>query len=837
MHRLQAAGFAMDTRRQQRLLLVLQQQGGKHIGQVANLKYSLAPFVVSSAAEQERFYQFFDNYLLDCEKGGGVWEEILGGFSAMESSETIDIGEDLSAAEKNISYSLETVNPKSSAQVDEEGNKSSISGLIRQQHTTPSINEVNKYNASDLDGPQSEASSTKNDNNPKISDLEGSQSNTSSIGVEYKSQSIHTDHQAAQSYEELAAAHPMFDKEPYFIPYTSPDSHIVCPPDFFRMAELLRRREVGERRDLDIEASVRTTVVGGGYPVLVEKQGAQARDYLFLIERGGILDQQGRLFERLGAFFVREEAPLYVYYHDGGFKTFWNGEYPDGVSINFLQKQYDNYHLVLIGSGHGLIDLRRPLPALRISLLAQLLNWKKAIFLTPLPVSAWSTPEVLLYRHWPLYPADVAGIEAGLQNLVTLESYEPVPYILWEKDQAALRQDCDPRFRSWESVADHRDFLANDVKAFQWLCGLAVCVAPDFALTVAIGKKLGIEVTHDRLLRLSRIPWLNRNEPDEDLRLKLLAELTPEEERLAREAVTDVLEEIRDQVANSFAFTEWETNVAINRFALDPSHSEKRQLLRELLLLGLFSGSQKLELDGLAQRRFGMKGIEEHLKLSIPEMVLVETANFEMGCTEQHDCWSFEKPSHLVTLSSYYIGKYPVTQGQWEEVMGKNPSYFLGFDHCPVECVSWEDVQLFLYRLNLLTGQNYRLPTEAEWEFAARGGSRNQSYKYAGGKNIDDVAWHKDNAGGKTQNVGTKMHNELGLYDMSGNVLEWCQDYFGAYPSSAQINPRGPYTGPYRVVRGGSWNSDRSLCRVSYRFGMAPGLRRDDIGFRLARSL
>jgi formylglycine-generating enzyme required for sulfatase activity len=153
-----------------------------------------------------------------------------------------------------------------------------------------------------------------------------------------------------------------------------------------------------------------------------------------------------------------------------------------------------------------------------------------------------------------------------------------------------------------------------------------------------------------------------------------------------------------------------------------------------------------------------------------------------------------------------------------------------------VESVSWEDVQDFIRRLNERTGRNYRLPTEAEWEFAARGGNNSLGYQYAGGSNLGDVAWYEGNAGGKTHPVGQKRPNELGLYDMSGNVWEWCHDWYGVYTPSAQTNPRGPANGSGRVDRGGSWDRVPQRCRVAYRGGVEAVGRYNVLGLRLART-
>ena len=225
------------------------------------------------------------------------------------------------------------------------------------------------------------------------------------------------------------------------------------------------------------------------------------------------------------------------------------------------------------------------------------------------------------------------------------------------------------------------------------------------------------------------------------------------------------------------------------------------------------------------------------------KMIAVEGGTFTMGATSEqgYDAYNDEKPTHSVTLSSYSIGETEVTQALWHAVMGSNPSYFRGSNK-PVECVFWDDCQDFIRRLNALTGENFRLPTEAEWEFAARGGSKSRGYKYAGSNNIGNVAWYWDNipsqssgsAGYGTQVVATKSPNELGLYDMSGNVLEWCQDWYGSYSSGSQMNPTGPSSSSYRVVRGGGWHFRARYCRVSARGNSTLDDQNINIGFRLA---
>jgi formylglycine-generating enzyme required for sulfatase activity len=219
-------------------------------------------------------------------------------------------------------------------------------------------------------------------------------------------------------------------------------------------------------------------------------------------------------------------------------------------------------------------------------------------------------------------------------------------------------------------------------------------------------------------------------------------------------------------------------------------------------------------------------------------MIKVEAGTFDMGATsEQQDPDFYDAmPVHNVTLTKdYYIGKTEVTQALWKAVMGSNRSYFKG-DRKPVDDVSWNDCQTFISRLNAATGKNFRLPTEAEWEFAARGGKNSKHYQYSGSNNLRDVAWYDDNSNSTTHNVATKKPNELGIYDMSGNVWEWCSDWYGDYGSNAQYDPAGPNSGYNRVRRGGSWLYGATRCRSSYRGHDGPDDRYTYHGLRLALS-
>jgi formylglycine-generating enzyme required for sulfatase activity len=235
------------------------------------------------------------------------------------------------------------------------------------------------------------------------------------------------------------------------------------------------------------------------------------------------------------------------------------------------------------------------------------------------------------------------------------------------------------------------------------------------------------------------------------------------------------------------------------------------------------------ELGVLAQQ------LVSYLMLCLPQMVLVEGGSYMMGCTDEQgqDCYRDEKPSHAVTVDSFYMSKHEVTQAMWHSIMGGvQPSKFQG-DSLPVEQVSLRDVNEFLDRLNKRTGRRYRLPTEAEWEFAARGGIASKEYRFSGSNVVDDVAWYLGNSGNRTRAVGSRRPNELGIYDLCGNVWEWCSDSWAAYPSAEQQEPAVASGSKTYVVRGGAWNIGTRYMRVSYRNHESPDTRKENIGFRL----
>lgn len=262
----------------------------------------------------------------------------------------------------------------------------------------------------------------------------------------------------------------------------------------------------------------------------------------------------------------------------------------------------------------------------------------------------------------------------------------------------------------------------------------------------------------------------------------------------------------------------------------DPAHGDSNLGLRLALTIKVLPSTKPAVTKKVATQTFAVNGVSF-------TMVDIEGGTFMMGAGNARST-SDESPTHSVTLSDFSIGETEVTQELWQAVMGNNPSYFPQLvKQLPVEQVSWNDCQEFITKLNQLTGRNFRLPTEAEWEYAARGGNKSKGYKYAGSDWIDDVAWYWTNGGSETHPVKQLLPNELFLYDMSGNVWEWCQDwfdYYWNYGNSSPTNPTGAASGFERVYRGGSWGGAESFCRVVKRGRNTPTYKYRHVGLRLA---
>ncbi|MEL6355953.1 MAG: hypothetical protein AAFQ37_03370, partial [Bacteroidota bacterium] len=404
--------------------------------------------------------------------------------------------------------------------------------------------------------------------------------------------------------EELLAEYPVFDNGPYDIPFHSQAGQISAPADFFRIADQLRIREAGLRRVFDPKETVNATIQGGGFPVWRDRPVKRPANYLLLLRHTDERNQQDRLLKRLTDFLKEQEAALTVYYHSGSFDNFWNNDFPDGWNLDRLYARYPEHRLIILGDAHGLIDpYESRQPRLDPASQSVMLRWDRRLLLTTEPTVDWSYQEALLHQYFLLYPITSEGISEGIFELNETEEYEPSDYLLYEEQ--AIRKYPEPshRYCRWETIAEHEAYLVDDPELFRWLKALAVCAQPDWDLTIVIGRALGIDVTHNRLLRLSRIPWLANNQPDNDLRLAFLEQLSEDDESIARQAILTELEAVAPTVKDSFAQTAWTADRAVQRFTLAPEKTENKQAIRDLRELGFLSNDQLAELDHKASRK------------------------------------------------------------------------------------------------------------------------------------------------------------------------------------------------------------------------------------------
>jgi len=479
-----------------------------------------------------------------------------------------------------------------------------------------------------------------------------------------------------RSLADIEKEYPIVESAPYFIPYLPQEGKITVPRDFFRIAEVLRRREESARRNFDVSATVNATIASGGFMAWRDSVLSRPTEYLFIVTRPSERNQQGRLFERITSFLKKRDVPMEAFFHDGRFERFWNKDNAEGLNLAELYRLYPQHRLVLLGDAHGLVDNHATeMLALRAPLLAELVHWKRRLLLTPEPVSGWQFQEALLHRHFLVFPADTDGILEGFDLLDRTEEHDPSSFDRWQAQLLQLHVEPSHRYRRWETVQDHFDYLAetelvqkSTTKPSQktskdWLCALAVSPQPDWALTIALGRAIGVEVTHDRLLALTRIPWLSANQPDTGLRIQLLSHLSPEDEIMAREAFLEELEAVREQTKAGFAETERRSNLAVQHFALDPFDPTHQKLISDLKKIGLLSGSQQAELQHIFKTKVKPFVPENSLYEWLDKMVLKPTPKENLDYIISALCFSFS----FLILSWAYIQEHKAPTGQLNE--------------------------------------------------------------------------------------------------------------------------------------------------------------------------
>lgn len=404
------------------------------------------------------------------------------------------------------------------------------------------------------------------------------------------------------------------DRAPYDIPFRAQEASISVDRANYRLAQAMLRREDTEHSAVDVPASVRATVDGGGFPQLRSRLITNPSDYLILLDEQGAESHQAQLFKHLAQLLRGQDVVAEVFFYRNEFHRFWNRDRPDGISLDTLQRLYPHHRLVVLGDAHALLDPFADGPAaLKRDTAAALTPWPRRLLLTPLPPVSWTYRERTLSRLFVVFPADLRGqADAALflENGAAAEDLPPV-FEHWQQAQAqARRNEPDLNYRRWRTAADHADYLApieavtpsHRLNMYRWLCALAVCPRPRWPLSIAIGRALGAEVTFDNLLLLSRIPWLQKGELDPRLARDLRSQLSPDDERAARLAVAHELEAVAELTGDGFAEMERSTQLAMQQFALDPQDPERQETIRVLLAKGVVNRRMEGELNAIVAR-------------------------------------------------------------------------------------------------------------------------------------------------------------------------------------------------------------------------------------------
>jgi acyl carrier protein len=393
------------------------------------------------------------------------------------------------------------------------------------------------------------------------------------------------------------------DKAPYLIPYRSQNDFIQVDPQLFRFADTMRSRQEGLRRSLDVPGSVKATIEGGGFPRLLEKRDTQPTEYLFLIDEQSMHSHQAKLFDYLINFLKEKDVLLETFYYNTDLNRFWNKYYPKGIRSVMLPRLYQHHRLVILGDAHGLLDpFGNKTGQLRQSSVELLKGWKERLLITPLPPTSWTWKEEALHSLFPVFPADVLGLGQAMDYIEkgqAEDEYQP-DFETWKAGLLADRDESDVNRRRWHRLKEYKAFLKEHPDVYKWLCALSVCPQVNWETTIAIGqalKPVGIEVTFDKLLLLARIPFLQTGILSGRLRLEMMQELDEETEKLAREAIRRELEAVKAKVKDGHANFELNSQLAVQRFAVDPNNKDHKSDIRFLLNNGLLDKRQVVELE------------------------------------------------------------------------------------------------------------------------------------------------------------------------------------------------------------------------------------------------
>ena len=454
--------------------------------------------------------------------------------------------------------------------------------------------------------------------------------------------------------EDLTAAAERFkalDKGPYFIPFRSQEGYVRVERELYRLADVLRMRQEGIRKNLDIPTSVNRTIADGGFPQLVTRADSIPTEYLFLVDEQSYGSHQSNLYRFLVKFLREREVLGEVYFFKNEPIRFWNDQHPDGMSPEQLRRRHPYHRLILLGDAHAMLDPNaNTRPQVRPDVSKYFRQWKQRLLLTPMPVVSWTYREGALHGLFAVFPSDTEGIGEAIKFLERGMEEEDLPtYAAWCERLLEGRVEPDVNYRRWRTAAEHRDYLKGHPALYRWLCALAVYPKPDWNITLAIGHALGgaiptagefnspavgMAVNYDNLLILSRIPWLQSGDLSPRLRKELLTELDPATERIAREAVQAELQAVESLVQGSHANQEQQINLAMQNFSLAPQSPETQAVIRQLQALQLLTPRHVAELNQTLERHVAQVGLGETNQLLKMSKVAPQTPDIQQFLEE-----------------------------------------------------------------------------------------------------------------------------------------------------------------------------------------------------------
>jgi len=690
-------------------------------------------------------------------------------------------------------------------------------------------------------------------------------------------------------------------KPPYFweLNIEAPDIRFLKNEQFYTTARLLRQRLKSDILIPDMEKTVKETIASAGFPKFCRKSLTKPPEYLILIDLPTHRDHCAFRADQTAAALKSEDIFVKRYFYENSPQICFGELTQERVYLSDLQAKFPESRLIVFGNGEEMLD---PLSGELESWTEIFHTWQDRAILTRERPQHWGMREITLAKQFIVLP----DTPEGLTELARHFDAASLPDLKrWHEEDAEFQDIAEDRLHDAKAL---QEYLGED--AFQWLCACAVYPELHWNLTLYLGMSDKKWLTEDNLLKLIRLPWFRKGIMPDTLRWDLIVALDKEKNQAIREAIVKMLEK-NPPSEDSHAYNGYSLHLAMQKWMLGKKsrkekqetlktlrQADEKEVVRDYTFLRFLESVPNSPLTFVLPKAlrkmlykngvpmFGFKtGIRLMMtalcvvlvlmKMPSPDktvtnslgmkFVRIPAGSFMMGSPEDEPGRESDEIQHRVTLTQdFYMQTTEVTQGQWQAVMGENPSYFknCGTD-CPVESVSWDDVQEFIKKLNQRGEGMYRLPTEAEWEYGARAGSQQA---FANGdisktgcehdSNLDAMGWYCGNSGvtyegcynasswggascAGTHPVAQKNSNSFGLYDMHGNVWEWCQDWYGDYTnadaSAAATDPAGAASGSIRVLRGGSWSRNARYCRAALRYGGTPGFRNYVMGFRLVR--